>query len=381
MTSQDPLPPRLGPGSFAPHGAQPTIRSGAHSAPSHSTQWQGPPQQDDRAARLASLGNLPGRSGLLAGALGGLVGSICGDIIIDPDNLGYESELVLRVSVGVWTAIVGAALGFMLLAWDGLTSSMRKKVAADGLRGACVGAVGGFVSGYVGQIVYGSMLPSATDANFMTRAIAARAVAWAIFGLGLGGGLAYRVNARKATHGLVGGAAGGFVGGAIFQLLDFATPFIGLDPIIRVIGTTITGAGIGVGIKLIERWRRTSWLTILNGPLKGKEIILYSTSTTVGADHRCDVVLIRDSRAAPQHAIISCDQQRTSVRAAGSQVLVNGIDVSSQDLFDGDRVLVGQTVFEYHLHERRSPVSRSESGSSPAQSATEPPDSSMQVDF
>ena len=52
----------------------------------------------------------------------------------------------------------------------------------------------------------------------------------------------------------------------------------------RITGIAITGLAIGLGIGLVEVARRQHWLEIMTGGMAGKQFILYSSRTTIGAE-------------------------------------------------------------------------------------------------
>jgi hypothetical protein len=295
---------------------------------------------------LAKLGANGIVSGLLAGGIGGLLGTIVAEVVYSPDNVDAATEAGLRIQTGMWVAIIGAIMGALLMAWDGITSGSGQKAVSDGAIGAGIGAVAGFAGGYVAQWLFSAMLRDISfDDDIDTKVLLARVIAWGLFGCLLGIGLGLKGGSRKVVNGLIGGAIGGAAGGFMFQKV--AEGNSGSATVPRFIGMTLTGIGIGLAIGLVERVRREAWVTISRGPMTGKEFILYNAQTMIGADHRCTIVLVRDPAVAPQHLAFVRTPQGTTVNAVGGPVLVNGHQVTSQRLRAGDEVTVGASSLRY----------------------------------
>lgn len=307
-----------------------------------------PPTMQVAGGGMVKLGANSVVSGLLGGGVGGLLGAIVSELIYSPDDRSAITDSEIRFQTGVWVMIVGAVIGFVLLAWDGLTSGSPQKARRDGFFGAVAGGIAGFVGGYIAQIIFSDMLEDVTFDELENKAILARVIAWAVFGALLGIGLGIKGGQKKIVNGLIGGLLGGGVGGLLFQLLANSDDTGDSGTQLRIVGLVCTGVGIGLGIGLVERARRDSWLTITSGPMAGKEFILYNASTLIGSDYRCHIVLVRDPSVAAQHLSFDLAGGAASVRAMGGQVLVNGQTVQQQRLRNGDTVTVGASVLSYH---------------------------------
>lgn len=297
-------------------------------------------------------------AGLVAGLIGGALGMMAAEVLKNPDSVQWGmSEAEMRVDSGISIAIVGAGLGFVLAGWEGFTSGSSQKGFIDGALGALVGAAAGFVGGYAAQWIYTAMLDDlefADSGSVENTLRVSRAVAWAIFGACLGGGLGAKQGPTKIVNGVIGGAIGGAIGGLVFQEIelmvfndDFSSDISGWW--LRFIGFTITGAGIGLGVGLVDRIRRDAWLVFIAGPMAGKELILFKPTTTVGSDYRCDVVLVKDAAVAGVHASLNRDAAGTTTTLvpSGSAVLVNGAPSGGQVLRNGDSISIGQSVLNY----------------------------------
>lgn len=300
---------------------------------------------------LATLGANSIVSGLVAGLLGGAVGAIVAETLKSPDRITATTDGALRVHTGFWVAIFGAVLGFTLQAWEGVTSSSFEKAGRDGLRGLAIGAAAGFVGGYVAQWLYAEMLDNAFESGTedpTSALLLARVVGWAIFGAIAGLGMGLPGGQKKAVNGVIGGTLGGAVGGFLFeQLASNATFDSGFT--IRLVGLIATGAGIGLGVGIVDRLRRDAWLRFTGGPMAGKEFILFKDVTSVGSDYRCDIVLAKDETVLPRHLSLMKDARgmTTVSPEPGATVTVNGGPVGQQRLRSGDTVCVGRSSLQY----------------------------------
>ena len=295
---------------------------------------------------LASMGSNAVVVGLLAGAVGGGLGTIVAEPFHDGGTATSETDLNFHAAI--YIGIVGAAIGFTIAAWPAFTARAWNKAWRDGARGAAAGAGAGFVGGWVAQMLYTSMLKgggSASLSALKNKLRLARVAAWALFGGALGLGLGIREGSRKIFNGLLGGGIGGAVGGLIFQEIDFSSSSAGMST--RLFGLVATGIGIGLGIGIVDRLRRDAWLRLSGGPLHGREVILFKDSTSFGADHTCDVVLANDPAVVDQHALFRRTGGNTTVLPVGP-VAVNGETiVEARFLHPGDRVSVGATSISY----------------------------------
>jgi pSer/pThr/pTyr-binding forkhead associated (FHA) protein len=95
--------------------------------------------------------------------------------------------------------------------------------------------------------------------------------------------------------------------------------------------------------------RKEAWVTIVEGPLTGKEFILYRQVTTIGSGAHCDIPLLKDRSVAPEHARV---QQSGGgfllVSLVGADgVLVNDHPSGSHPLSSGDVIRIGMTTLFY----------------------------------
>lgn len=315
------------------------------------------------SASPSLLGNTSITSGLISGTVGGLAGAIIVELF-GIDEWVSETEAGAKFNFGVWIGIVGAFIGFTLLAWEGLQAQSSERAWKQGAVGAVIGGVAGFIAGWIGWHFAIQELENLIDDllsdSFITEAEAQRramstfrlifGMIWGLLGLAVGVGVGARMSAKKAVNGLIGGGIGGVLSGLI--ALELIDPFgsgansSGTGEIIFAF--TLTGAAIGFGMGLVDRIRRDAWLLVTAGPMSGKEFILYKPDTGIGSDYRSDIVLVKDRSVHADHARLQRDANGTVLTTvAGAPVSVNGTLVDNHRLKTGDRISIGATTIDY----------------------------------
>ena len=100
-------------------------------------------------------------------------------------------------------------------------------------------------------------------------------------------------------------------------------------------------------IGVVELLARDAWLRMTQGPLKGKEFLLFKEVMNVGSSPRSDLYLFNDPLVAEHHAVIRAvgDEYEIESRQSSTPVLVNGRSVNRARLRHGDNVGVGRTEF------------------------------------
>jgi hypothetical protein len=271
-------------------------------------------------------------------------------------NITATSKLGLDATEGLWVAVVGLAFGGTVIAYDravgGAWAAARQQFAW-----AAVPMLGAsFAAGFLAQVVYGEIIKSileevlrgqTTVGQNDVRLYLARALGWALFGLGVGVtvGLIRKAN-RLAINGAVGGAIGGAVGGVIFEYLA-VNGSLG-EALTRLVGLAAVGGLIAGATRVVETARRQAWLHITAGGMAGKEFILYHDVTRIGASPDCEVFLLKDPAVAKLHAQIDdCDGRRLLTAMPEAPVYVNQQPVQSHLLRCGDQLQIGNTVITY----------------------------------
>ncbi len=276
-------------------------------------------------------------AGLIGGALAGLL-----------NELWYEraeGAIGTYTVVMIFTAVAGGLIGAALGATDGLLTGVYAKMGKEAGLGLLVGAAGGALAGLVAQFAFALIGPDLSQLTL--KLILARTIGWALAGMGIGLAQGVRYfNFNRILNGLVGGAVGGFVGGLLFDPITVVT---GGGAASRILGLAVIGAVTGAAIGLLEEVRKEAWFTIVEGPLTGKEFILYKQTTSIGSAGYCDIPLLKDPHVAPQHAQIQQSGNAFMlISLAGAEaVLVNGQPTARHSLNSGDLVHIGATAFFY----------------------------------
>lgn len=277
----------------------------------------------------------------LAGAIGGVLGlyvytelAATTTDLAQADRLWWARDVIAGVAIG-------GAVGFCLNAIGPLRDGAMVKLAHAAAWGALAGAAGGALGLLVGESVLGGL----------KGGLIGRALSWAVLGVGIGlsQGIAER-SRQRLVFGLIGGGLGGLVGGFLFEW--FREGFrAGYDPsIAQGLGIVILGAGLGLGLALVEQALRRAWVQVLQGRQEGRIYLLGAGRARLGLDERAEIGLFGDRQIARQHAAIEAtaggyvlhsldDQQRTKV---------NGQPVTGPHrLRDGDRIEVGRTLLAF----------------------------------
>jgi len=118
----------------------------------------------------------------------------------------------------------------------------------------------------------------------------------------------------------------------------------------RGVGFTIIGAGVGLMIGVVELLARDAWLRMIQGPLAGKEFLVFKDLVHVGASPRSDIYLFNDPEVADSHAVIRAAADQYEIEAVDPlrPVLVNGRPVGRARLRHGDQITLGRTVFAFN---------------------------------
>lgn len=290
--------------------------------------------------------------GLLAGLIGGVLGMLAGEFVTDWEASDFFD---LLLSTATWTACIAAVATPCIVLVLALLNQTTAGLGARLTFGSFVGAVCAFVSGAAAQYVYSYLLfITGADLEFsMGPNVLARSIAWAFAGLGIGVGQAVLSGSgRRVSNGLLGGLLGGALGGLLFDPIGEALWTVGINfgngAVMRLIGLAVMGLSIGGSIGLVSRARRQAMLKVVGGPFFGKEFLIDTTETLIGRVGGCHVVLFKDPAVAPQHAVVRTAGNGYRLEAlAGSPVHVNGRNVHSHLLRQGDSIQLGGTVLRF----------------------------------
>lgn len=264
-------------------------------------------------------------------------------------------------------SVIAAMIGLGIGAADGIVCRLPRRALLGGIVGFLIGAVGALFMSIVSEVVYAPLTDIATariasDSSswrafgFLLQMIA-RMLAWAFAGtaMGLGQGIALR-SKRLLTYGLLGGTIGGLLGGLLFDPLDMV--IIGQDRIgadaSRAIGLIVIGCAVGAMIGIVELLTRDAWLRMTEGPLAGKEFLIFRDTMNIGASPKSEIYLFNDPAVAATHATLRVigDETEITARDRVQPLVVNHNVVVNARLRHGDRITIGATSFIYEQRQR-----------------------------
>jgi pSer/pThr/pTyr-binding forkhead associated (FHA) protein len=121
----------------------------------------------------------------------------------------------------------------------------------------------------------------------------------------------------------------------------------------RAIGLTVTGAGIGLLIGLVEALSRQAWVRLILGRNEGKEWPIDTDSTALGRDERAQIPLFGDPNVASLHALIVKQKGFYYLVDQGSPIgiALNGQRVQNAQLAPGDHIQIGSHQLEFQLRD------------------------------
>jgi hypothetical protein len=257
--------------------------------------------------------------------------------------------------------LVAGFIGLFVGAADGLICRLPRRALLCGGVGLLVGIVGGFVCSMAANVAYAPLSYLAMKSSEASSVLSplgfviqmfGRSLAWCLAGvaMGLGQGIALR-SKRLLLYGLLGGVVGGLFGGLLFDPIDLI--LLGPDKPgahwSRLIGLAVIGAGVGAAIGIVELLARDAWLRMTQGPLTGKEFLLFKDTMNVGSSPRSDLYLFNDPSVAGNHAMIRAvgDECEIEARQISHPVLLNNQAVQRARLRHGDQVTIGRTSFVF----------------------------------
>jgi hypothetical protein len=301
----------------------------------------------------------------LAGCIGALVGWGCIEPFFDDRELGNQEAS--HVAALMLFPVTAAAVGLFLGAAEGIICRNFLRALLCAAVGLGIGFAGGFISLFAGGIVFALMSSIAREVMGNKRSpdgmphgfalfifIVGRAIAWSLAALpaGMGQGIALREK-KVIWNGILGAVLGGLLGGMLFDPIDLMFKNHESAASSRGVGLAIIGIMVGVFIGLVEQWTKTAWLLMRQGPLAGKQFVLYRQQTTIGSSPKADIYLFKDDAIEPQHALLHNRGGRFEIEDCGSRdgTYINGLPVKKQMLKAGDQIVLGKTVLEFAFKE------------------------------
>jgi hypothetical protein len=207
-----------------------------------------------------------------------------------------------------------------------------------------------------------------------------RVAVWVIAGglIGLVTGLRWlSVNPFRAVHAMIGGLAGGALGGVVYATLASRNDFF------AALAYVLLGMGITLGVTLAPVLLRDGILQFISSGdaraqnkyasprqewiiQRGDRFVIGSQSAEMSMSmYSRDVqIYIPDAMAAPRHALLFEQRKRFFIQQHPENVGPQGQPnaplqlgrtnvVGTRELHDGDELVVGQTLLVFHTKKRR----------------------------
>jgi hypothetical protein len=293
----------------------------------------------------------------LCGGWAALAGWALGRLIAGDDPLG---------SVGIKGMCLGLLIALALGVVDALwVYSLRqlRHVAPRVLACTAVGAVGGLVGGFTGQLLF--------DWKHLALLLI---LGWVLTGLMVGVAIGafdflrgwvreedLRGAGRKVLRGVLGGAVGGLLGGILYWELRGAWGgvFPGKADLWSPSATGFVALGLCIGLMIgvAQVVLKQSWLRIEAGFRKGRELLLNKPVLTIGRAEACDIGLFGDPTIDRLHARILRQGDRYLLADAGSSTgtFINDVRITEPaPLRSGDLIGVGRARLRFRERVKRT---------------------------
>ncbi len=252
---------------------------------------------------------------------------------------------VTRLSTALWSGVLALFIGLFLGLGEGIFYGSKEKAIKYAAIGAGVSLGLGFISGYLAQWMYASMLgddPSDFAAAFI------RGLGWAIMGLGIGVAVGLiKPEKKRMLYCALGGLAGGFLGGFLF---NYICDIIPNDVVARGVAIVIMGLLIGLGVGLLEQFAKQAWLKVIRGEFEGKEYLVFAGTTSIGNNGKNTIVLFKDKLVGPHHCDIVLEGSKYVLHDCGTPMgtVVNGMRTARHILRQGDAIAIGNSVLVFN---------------------------------
>lgn len=263
----------------------------------------------------------------------------------DEDELGDTIANITRISTAIWSGFLALFIGLFLGLGEGIFYGSKEKAFKYAAIGAGVSLGLGFISGYLAQWMYASMLgedPSDIAAAFV------RGLGWAIMGLGIGVAVGLiKPEKKRMLYCALGGLAGGFLGGFLF---NYVCDVIPNDVVARGVAIVIMGLLIGLGVGLLEQFAKQAWLKVIRGEFEGKEYLVFAGTTSIGNNGKNTIVLFKDKLVGPHHCDIVLEGSKYVLHDCGTPMgtVVNGMRTTRHILRQGDAIAIGNSVLVFN---------------------------------
>ena len=302
--------------------------------------------------------------------VGALAGLLCSALLWIPESFQLQQEQHWLLDPFV-LVILGALIGALTVGFADYWLQ-NEVIARWVLSGSLIGLVAGLAGGFFLVHINASLQPVSPQ----LAVIVSWMVGFAFIGFGTG--LRWvGANKNRALHALLGGLAGGCLGGIVF-----ASRFGGDPDLSKTVGLMLAGVGITSGVTLAPVIFRSGTLTLINSasPTVRSSQLNWDWELSEGGQYligrlsarksmgtiRPDVdVLIQDEMITDRHAYIVSHRKKfyiephienkTPEGLPRYPLQLRGSDVTrAEELKDGDIVTVGQTLLRFES--RKKPV-------------------------
>ncbi len=263
----------------------------------------------------------------------------------DEDDLGDAVESITRVSTAIWSGLLALFIGLFLGLGEGIFYGSKEKALKYAGIGAGISLGLGFVSGYLAQWMYATLLD---DDPSDIAAATVRGLGWAIMGLGIGVAVGLiKPEKKRVLYCALGGLVGGFFGGFLFNYVCDVIPD---DVVARGVAIIIMGLLIGLGVGLLEQFAKQAWLKVVRGEFEGKEYLVFAGTTSIGNNSKNTIVLFKDKLVGPHHCDIVLEGSKYVLHDCGTPMgtVVNGMKTTRHILRQGDSIAIGNSVLVFN---------------------------------
>jgi hypothetical protein len=269
-----------------------------------------------------------------------------------------KEHLLAQGLKGLW---LGVTLALALALVDALWNFSLRRVFSVVLRvltSVVIGGMAGLLGGLLGEALYSWL-------RWQAFVVLGYALVGLLIGLSVGvfdlfTGLARNRDShgalRKVRNGLIGGSAGGILGGIVSVLLHHGWSELFHDKDGDLLWSpsaaafVALGACVGLMIGLAQVILKEAWIKVEEGFRAGRELILSRPEITIGRAESCDVGLFGDPAVDRLHATIQRQGHVYIVQDAGSATgtFVNDEPIlQPRILCSGDVIRVGRCVLRF----------------------------------
>lgn len=306
--------------------------------------------------------------GILYGLIGGILAWLLQEFIFNVNSITIFSDwfgkslytasesdiaLAVRLSSAITFCGVGLAIGAIMGLGEGIYYGSKSNAAKYAGIGAGLGLGLGFASGFIAQIIYSALLRDTSEYTSEIYLAVVRALGWSILGGGIGVSIGLiKPEKMRILNCSLGGFAGGFAGGFLFNFISASVTVSENDNgmIPRLVGIILMGALIGLGIGLLEQFAKAAWLKVIRGEFEGKEYLVFEGKTSIGNSGKNTIVLFKDKLVAPDHCEIIQEGNKYVLVDKGSPMgtVVNGMRIIRHVLKQGDAIAIGNSVLVFN---------------------------------